>query len=260
MELTFSEMKKILLIYASAMMALCAVSCDKDRTGSSANKLVKEISYSVGYDDYRVSFEFEYDNENRLSKVVESYGDETYTMTYNYDGNIITEATDYNEEPSKYYLNSEGFLTKIEIKTSSLDTPDRTGTYYYLYEYENGLLKSCQTENFSTGHGEEYEWENGDMIMSKDLYVPNNYDKYEYTNFENNLNTNLFTLGYMGYYFDFKGTSSQHLPKTCTTEHPSYTSITDYSYEFDADGCVTKIIMTDRNDNSDREECNIIYY
>lgn len=32
MKLTFSEMKKILLIYASAMMVLCAVSCNKDKT------------------------------------------------------------------------------------------------------------------------------------------------------------------------------------------------------------------------------------
>lgn len=252
------------------MMALCAVSCDKDRTGSgsSANKLVKEISYSDGYDDYRVSFE--YDNENRLSKVVKSDGSGIHTMTYTYEEDTITEVSgDDDGEQLKYHINNEGFLTKIEVKTDSYNTLDRTGIYYYLYEYENGLLKACKTENLFSIVKVEYEWENGDIIMEKNLSV--NYNrKYEYTNFENNLNNKAFAFDHSGNeyldfigseYLDFIGISSRHLPKTNTFEYSFDTYIiTDYSYEFDADGCVTKIIMTDRDDSSYREEYNIIYY
>lgn len=243
------------------MMALCAVSCDKDRTGSSANKLVKEISYSNGY---RMSFE--YDNENRLSKVVESNGNEIYTMIYTYEGDTITEELRWendvetlDEMTFKYYLNSEDFLTKIEVKTIPFRTLDGTGIYYYLYEYENGLLKTCRTENFSSSLGEEYEWENGDIVVRKGLYT--DYYEYEYTTIENNLNNKIFAFDYLGSeYLDFKGISSQHLPKISTYNNSYGSYTTDYSYEFDADGCVTKIIMTDRNDSSDMEECNIIYY
>lgn len=248
MKLTFSEMKKILLIYASAMMVLCAVSCDKDKTGSSANKLVKEISSG----SYRITFE--YDGENRLTKVVEQDEDITMTSTFTYDGNTITETLD--REPNfsyqaytKYYLDNDGYLTRKEDLRSG--TAENT-----MFEYENGLLKAAKSERFES----EYEWENGDIVVIRN---GSNYEeRYEYTNFEDNLNVN-FLFGDTGeYYLNLKGIFSQHLPKTCTVgnPNPSYTYTTEFAYEFDDDGRVSKIIMTDRSDSSDREECNIIYY
>ncbi len=110
-------MKKILLL-ALPLMVMCAVSCEKDKgnDGNSVQKLIKEISWIE--DGSSVVRTYEYDSQNRIIKLIETWDESFVSETIvEYDGNTITESWREgtngvwdNEGRDIYYLDNNGYV------------------------------------------------------------------------------------------------------------------------------------------------------
>ena len=164
-------MKKILLL-ALPLMAMCFASCEKDN-GNSNNagngKLIKTIfGYATDFDANNglCISTFEYDEQNRVTKVIVSGYNEMYT--YEYNGSEIIEKFWYAESewgaafseaemiPSgyaRYVLNNNGYLSRREEYTGLDGQLYRTSTYIY----DNGLLKKSITDNSGESTRNRYE-------------------------------------------------------------------------------------------------------
>ena len=111
------NMKKILLL-ALPLMVMCAVSCEKDKgnDGNSVQKLIKEISWIE--DGSSVVRTYEYDSQNRIIKLIETWDESFVSETIvEYDGNTITESWREgtngvwdNEGRDIYYLDNNGYV------------------------------------------------------------------------------------------------------------------------------------------------------
>ena len=103
------------------LVALSFASCEKDNgnDGNPAQKLVKEIT-SRG-DGYTESWAYEYDAQNRIVKVIETYSESDYhekvEHTIEYDGNTITIAS-YNALNERYTFRPS--LSSFPARTGAL--------------------------------------------------------------------------------------------------------------------------------------------
>lgn len=251
-------MKKILL-FALPLLAMIAVSCEKDN-GQDGNpsglKLVKEIKTSYNEGDYTIN-SFEYDRQGRMIKhTVTWYSDyavdDICYYTHKYSGNeIISTAhdSDGDELTVKHMLNDEGYL----VRHSVFDYED---DFYYILTYKNGYVSSMK-EHTSSGREEQIdvEWKDGNVVE----------ENVEYTDFVNVTNIEFSAIGIMGGYTfanfgiwelpaKWKGFSNKNLVKKTKEDGVEYL----YEYEFDTDGYPVKINVTNTENNS--HYSTITYY
>lgn len=226
-------------IYALLLLigaVVLTVACEKGNTVSSSQsktKLVKEI-----LSDGQTEMAFEYDDRNRLIKATDGYRG----YEYEYDGNTISEKviSGGTEFYYKYYLDDDGYIIRCEDVLQSQSFPN--------YKYENGMLKSIEKLEPSMGGttnirvANKFDWQNGDIVK-------NTHDRsggqmsYKYTDIDNILNIDFYDLTrltMLPYFIKSKGAYSRHLPKSIDDNY----FIRHYSYEFDADGYVTKFTET----------------
>mgnify|MGYP001778389652 CR=1 FL=1 len=242
------DMKKILL-FMLPLVAVCFASCEKDNDndGNSVQKLIKEISWIE--DGYSVVRTYEYDSQNRIIKLIETWDEgetEMSESTVEYEGNTITESFKWkegangvwsNDVITKYYLDNDGYVIKCEYIENGEVYSSET------YEYENGYLKTARRSVT-----EEYEWQNGDIVRDSNR-------KIQYLENEDKMNIDF--LNYSAYIsgagVKFQGTCSKHL----MSGYGSDSQWNNRTYEFDADGYPTKIRDIDE---SRTMEYNIKYY
>ena len=154
-------MKRIVLNYlviaALAVSAVC-ISCQKDMENANTVKLLKTITYESDRSDKHVRYKFEYDKQNRITKIYEydrnisfTYaGNDLVQVLYNYSsgsvemyeytksGNTITEKYTYNGDgtisnftnTSSIKLDSDGLPVKKEVESP----------FFHVYEYQGGNL------------------------------------------------------------------------------------------------------------------------
>ena len=248
-------MKKILLL-ALPLMVMCFASCEKDKGNNDVDfgqKLVKEITL-LG-DGYTESWAYEYDAQNRIVKVLETYSESDYyekvEHTVEYEGNTIIiasyDALDGNMElyaKEKYSLDNNGYVEKVEFTYAYQDP------HTCFYNYENGLLKSMEVKHYfsdgslSSENEYEYNWVNDDIVCKNSLKYSSKVDVQYYFDVENRMNINVFNVlstsmdNSDNSVIKFKGTYSEHLPKSKNYNNSS----TSYSYEFDTEGYPIKWI------------------
>ena len=241
-------MKKILLL-ALPVMVMCFASCEKDKgnDGNSVQKLIKEISWIE--DGYSVVRTYEYDTQNRVIKLIETWDEgetEMYETTVAYDGNTIIESSKWkegangvwnNDASTKFYLDNNGYVIKCEYIDDGEVSSSTT------YEYENGYLKTAKGSMI-----EKYEWQNGDIVRcdSREIQYLDNEDKM-----------NIDCLNYSATISDagikFQGTCSKHL----MSGYGNDSQWNNRTYEFDSEGYPTKIRDIDEYRTM---EYNIKYY
>lgn len=231
-------MKRIL--FALTVMAATLVSCSKDNgggNGDGSEKLVSEIAWRSG--DYLCVRTYEYDSQNRITRMVYKFGEELSSdevvyeeVVYEYGEDSILELWGHREEGIwmedyryKYYLDDTGYVVRQE------EVEYNEVFESFNFEYENGQLKKVSNDE---GLEVLVYWSNGDIVGLE-------YDGWKYTNIENKTNLNMMAL--LGDYvifssswIKFKGMSSKHLPEESFI--PNYHS---YSYELDSEGYPTKI-------------------
>ena len=221
-------MKKLLLLIPLLAVALnsCTID-DGPYEWPKYDKLVKAIT------DGDWSMEYQYDNQKRLVKTMESYFGEVYTTIISYSNNKITAhyqgSPDYFQDYTyQYILDNNGYMIKVFFGGE--------GDGSRSFTYANGYLATgFGDENDMFPKLREFVWSNGNLIKEK--YDNIVRQEYTYTNYPNDLNLD---IGDLGFPLKFKGTYSKNLPATMTDGD----EIAYYSYTFDTDGNLTAITRT----------------
>ena len=105
---------------------------------------------------------FSYDENGKLTSMSDSY--DTYTL----DGDKF--AFDADEGHAEVYLNSDGFITKIEVNESE---GNRKNSVTVEYSYSDHRLKSCSASGKESNGSEywkgtakvNYTWKNGNLVQ-----------------------------------------------------------------------------------------------
>ncbi len=250
-------MKKILL-FALPLLAMLAVSCEKDGRQNVTDKRVKEIwlAYEDGEKEHARSFT--YDSEGR---VIRTNYDEGVYETYTYADNAIIATDDDGDDKTIYRLDNDGYLVK-EDHYSSYNGPERLSSTTE-YVYNKGYLSKAIYKNYYesgevTDEGtDECFWNNGNIVLDSDIF--------EYSNVANSTSINLEAL-ICGSFPDspikFKGTYSKNLrSKMVVKKYDGAICTYQWDYTLDKDGLPTQVKLSYwyREDNKNLITFYIIY-
>lgn len=238
-------MKKVLFV---SIIALSFMACGKKDVDAptpapaATNALVKKMTESLSVSNY------EYDAQGRLSKIFRSSGIKT---EYTYAANLITQTT-YKANGDfdfayKYELDAKGKAVKTTLSSNA------NYTVVHVYNSEGYLIKHIDNINGQSS-GADYFYSNGNLDSIRYINGSNNWymtrKKTYYTNQSN-------VLGDESNYGNFfGGKQNKNLLKSdlYISADGLSTNLTNYSYEFDAQGRVNKLTTThDAN-------LNIYYY
>lgn len=262
-------MKKLLLFFAAAAMAVSFSACSEnpddngengDNTDNSENvggnnpsddnndpspedlKLVKQIKCTESWDSdvFTVITEFGYDSQNRIVEIIERYdyeeGGDRYTFSY--DGNKLTVHDYRDDEEYTVLLNSDGCI-------KSIDNWD-------FFEYDdNGYMILRYKEDERGRENTTYTWSNGNLvsIYSSDYYNDSYTSTIVYDDTLTLVPTNINLLHALGviehddYWlmaFGQWGRQCKNLPVRIEYKNSESWSDT-IDYELNADGSIAKI-------------------
>lgn len=242
-------MKKISYLLLITTISFLLATCEKDNNKTSVCKVVM-ITITSGTDVDSILLA--YDNKNRLIK--RDLGSGWYSR-YEYETNKVTEKNYFNNLLSTrnvYTLNYEGYAmssvqysddNQLQSNTSydfdedgylissievDADNPDNRKETWYEYEDKNLIYKTF--ENTKTGYFSETDYE---YFLDK----------------PNKINNDL----------PFKGQMNANLTKKSTLVSDMITLITNYSYQLDSKGYITKEMVTISSSAMEKEyyyECN----
>ena len=235
----------LLAVILSVGFTACSDDDDSGQQGNGNNGLKLSsytfIEHEDGDGGY-YGYEFEYDEQGRVSKAV--YSDEDYSdrTTVEYNGNSII-ATNSDGHKDVCTLNSKG-----QIENSVCTSYGYTSTYQYTYD-GNGYL----TNIYRVEEDDDYRftWENGNLVKAE-MY--GTITTIEYTDipsskggqalfFLNDVTLDidcdiLHILGNFGY----MGKVPQNMPASMTyTDKYGDTDLTEFSYETGKDGYISNI-------------------
>ncbi len=251
-------MKKILL-FALPLLAMLAVSCEKDGRQNVTDKRVKEIWLEYEDGEKELVRSFTYDSEGR---VIRTNDDEGVYETYTYADNAIIATDDDGDGKTIYRLDNDGYLVK-EDHYSSYNGPERLSSTTE-YVYNKGYLSKAIYKNYDESGAveeestDEYFWKNGNLVID---YA----ETYEYSSIANLTNINLgYSLesGDDISYLKFKGTNSKNLlSKMVVKEHDDAICTYQWDYTLDKDGLPTQVKRSCwyREDNKNLITFYIIY-
>lgn len=261
-------MKKLFIIVAALFVAVSFSACSDDDEGG--GKAPTKIRYVKSIVDDNGSFvQFDYDQQNRIIKY--EYNDhrdgstDLFTLTYNGDVVEIKEKKGPN------------FATTIRLNADNNATSaftyvegNKSTTINYTYDKGN-LIRSENNDGFIYA----YKWLNGNRYydgensVNPDSDKPNfpilTYSKY-YTPKCNIDLTNFYFSGFVSPQSFFLGNHSANLPESEITYYEEQGKDGfKYSYEFDKDGYISKVTVTDFvhvDGYNDETTCNytITYY
>lgn len=250
-------MKKILL-FALPLLAMLAVSCEKDGRQNVTDKRVKEIWLAYEDGEKELVRSFTYDSEGR---VIRTNYDEGVYETYTYADNAIIATDDDGDDKTIYRLDNDGYLVK-EDHYSSYNGPERLSSTTE-YVYNKGYLSKAIYKNYYesgevTDEGtDECFWNNGNIVLDSDIC--------EYSNVANSTSINLEAL-ICGSFSDspikFKGTYSKNLrSKMVVKEYDGAICTYQWDYTLDKDGLPTQVKHSYwyREDNKNLITFYIIY-
>lgn len=242
------------------------VACsDDDDNGPAFSKDGKRLVRSITYDGWEAEGEkgvyyFKYNGEGQMIRVelrttyASDEDERTYTdteyYTYSLSGNKLTAKYVYNDseypedsehEEGVFTLNEDGFVAEGEIR-NDYEYAENSYAYRCFYNDDRQLIRTeCPAHNAT----QEYFWENGNYVRIRSGLV----FTYTYYDIENKTNIDFGSilygtegLGDDDLYLNIAG----YLGKTSRNLLKS-TDYTQYSYEFDEEGYVTKVTETSRD-------------
>jgi hypothetical protein len=198
--LTKSRMKKLVLMIVSAssvlrnffletamcvfillVLAIITVGCTKTIPENDENgtvKLLKTITlYSYRYDETSDKYKFEYDEQNRITKISE-FSYLTKTLTYEGDDlvQVVTSNSNGNVEMNRYTKSGN---TIIQRNIYNGVVSSRT---YYTIELDNdGLPVKLEGEEDEKGsnYAETYEYQDGNLTKKMEIAIfPGGTERY----------------------------------------------------------------------------------
>ena len=220
---------------------------DGDGGDLTDKRLVHKITEWEEDSEYPVEYVFEYDEDRRVVKIVET--------DYGYD-ETVTKRFIYSEDEVEMRESEEfGMIFKLEndrVATTSYIV-DGWSDVEYEYSYSEGYLSKI--DYMGPNDSVRYEIENGDLVT---LYW--NDDEYAVTpsSVDNNANIDLFgfidcnEIGLFcgddgAFFLGLCGKSFEHLPSEIEQQTSGFYALSEsFDYEVDKDGYVTKITLTER--------------
>ena len=264
------SMKKFLYFWGIlALIAGLVSSCGKDDENENDNKQSipqKRIAKLVKFPDDldELSTIYEYDDKGRCISSTYTYDGKVGKENYTYEGNTMTNTSysyDGDTSISIYTYNAKGYLESIKRE-------DKYNSYIYSYKYDNeGHLISETIISGQHTSTTTFEWENGNVIKTKENYKSDFQESTETTIFkytDQNHPTpikNAAKLSVMetAYHIDIDpiysnfGVSSKNLPvhviETFTDEEGTDTD--EYSMEWVLDGDQYPITLNFKEENFD---------
>ena len=217
-------------------------------------KLVKSnSSYSTGFSTIKNTTYFDYNSNGAIRKNTYSFYDVGVDSTvtavfYTYKPNLLEMSDENGKIMALCHLNSDGFVTI-----------DSTSDYNYIDTYDvnkykvKGEVYNRKTKKLESNVVLKYE--NERLISTFSTYFGINTSKNTtsetiYTYDKEILNT--ISGAYAGVNFQGKQSKYLHTKEvTTTSDKPSQKSQTDYIYETNAEGYVTKQIEKFAGDNTE---------
>lgn len=250
-------MKKLLLLFLplAALLAGCEKEGDDSKKEGSFYRVVKSVDITAKGDEddsSTLSYEFKYDNQNRLTDAIVFYnGNEQSHGQWSYPGNTVKMIDLYDDDYFiEWTFNSRGLVNE-QLSYYGEDSEYVTKYYYGNDGYLNSKIQTCDQHGFY----EEltYTREGGNVV----LYTRESNDeeketyKYTYTDYIDKANIDLMAI--CGNLFIehpcemtemdktvFKSLGNKNLIKTFASEqYEDYNW--SFAYEFDNDGYVTRI-------------------
>jgi len=217
---------------------------------NNSTKLIKMVKWTEIYDgieDVLESFEYIYDDKQRIKSIkgVNSF----LLSSFTYENNRITMRCDGFE--SGYILDNTDYVTRVDIKNGDLE-------YYILCNYSNGNISKATVHNYPTNRSytNNYTWENGNLTKISNGSGKTN-SSYIYGNKENRMNVDPFAYTTLfvfidsyfmlttGVFLPLKGTMSKNLPESGIINGESVT----ISYKNESNGYPTEISINYTEDS-----------
>lgn len=204
------------LILFSAVLLITG--CKKEDIGDPFPKIRTRV------DDLGYTYTYTYRGDGKLLKM---YGSDGYKSEYTYAKGVVTINNMAGEDNVstpyiKLELNDKGLVTK--------ETFDSAYTILHEYNGDNKLQRSVYPNRI-----EEITWIDGNIVRSESDGI-----LLDYTYYTDNANM----LSDRVYGFDFFGNDSKNLLKSTTVTANGETYTSNYTYEFDSKGRITKKIDT----------------
>lgn len=257
------------LFCATALFTGCSDDDDKEDEknngqGSGMEILSKKIVKMISHNDSgseRFIYLYDYDKNNRLSKITEVEEDGTVVETSDivYEDNKVTITNSSSENKSVIQLQDGKAVSFIEYWDG--DRIDHT------YSYSGKYLSRDYAKYFNGGDSDFEEVGVADVVFTvKDAnletmsYVYTSQDKnenvksrFEYSDLDNNICFDVYFLILNEYPFllDVAGDRYQKLPAKIiiVDDNGVEKEVTSYTYEVDKDGYITKIIEEMENED-----------
>lgn len=243
----------LFLLFALIQFPSCSNSDDIDDFEEGASRILKEIYRNDG-----CWFKFEYDDSQRLIKVIEKrveLTESTNITEYKYENNTIKMSRYYSDSPTDVYvtgvytLDDEGYLIESKIKHTSW----LIGTTATVYTYDNGYIKKSYSSGNNVNHSREYKWENENIVTVNE----NNYksNKKYTSSFKYDNTANLLKINATPHYYLHEGDldlpiiSSKGLASSnyVISQKNKYNRTNSYAYTFDKKGYPTTCKIIDDN-------------
>jgi hypothetical protein len=219
-----------------ALLILCSTfsSCKKDNDKKAACKIVTVTQTSSGSTGI---INITYNNDGKISTVNTSSSSGTSSKVFTYSGNTINIVSTNGPSTSRdsVTLNANGRASNIRSFN------DMTGTTWSNQSFEyngNELLKVHQTDNTSsTPETTVATYTNGNLVT---LTSPSSTTTIEYFTDKNTQPGDYLELAYLINY----GVGLFPHKNLLKTIDGGGGSVTNFNYEFDADGKITKVTAT----------------
>lgn len=254
-----------------ALAAVCCVGCDKfsdsenegNGVGNAKHPYVAaenrittiretHTSKVLGFDG---TYEFEYDSDGRLRRIIDKYGTET---VFTHEGNLLKSAVvTVGEDVDDTFNLSLKMSEQAIVVTGNSD-------YNYSFSYDNdrNLLSAERLSDSKVVY--EAMWENGDKVSCVSRMYGDYENRYTYSDDENRfcgVSLNAF-VEYNDFFTDaimlndeISGLQTKHLLSSVTTGEEHY----DISYTFNASGNVETMTRTKKGNEQEKIVWHIYY-
>lgn len=187
----------------------------------------------------------EYDDDGRVAMItIDAENESTAVTTFDYNkpGKVISmtsfEGEDYEPDIKTYYLNNEGYVTKVEQYGST-----------YTFKYKDGHVVECTAGDC---YPIKATWKDGNMVKVERYFdeVGSEVTNYTYTNIPIDVNYD-YTLSFNWFGVDYidlvsKGFTTKNFVETMVNDQPIED---DFKYETDKNGKVKKVLYHRCGDN-----------
>ena len=249
-------MKKHIIFSFIAYILVCVTGCEKNDGHSNGQytKLVKSVDIAANYEGQveTISFDFKYDNNNRLTELIQFYnGNEIGHGKWVYSENRV-KMTDLNDDDFsiEWVFNSRGFVNE-QIYTSRNQYEYHTRYYYGSDGYLSSKIETSDYIDYY--RTEKYNREDGNVtILSIESDNREDTYAYTYTDYTDRANVDLMAIlkgqGLIEYPCEgleldrtvFNSLGNKNLIKSFASQQYEDDNCS-FAYEFDKDGYVSRI-------------------